>query len=106
MVRRGSTVRVRQRALQRTRKGGFLFREDLHDLQHAVGMEPFWSLQTRNADARARKRAGMLATRSFNRRCEAAQPNGARDASGSVHPGRGVDLPANRKRGKTCVTQS
>jgi hypothetical protein len=41
MVRRGSTVRVRQRALQKRRKPTLLFRENLHDLQRAVGMEPF-----------------------------------------------------------------
>jgi hypothetical protein len=41
MVRRGSTVRVRQRALQKRRKSRFLFGENLHDLQRAVGMEPF-----------------------------------------------------------------
>jgi hypothetical protein len=41
MVRRGSTVRVRQRALQKRRKSALLFAENLHDLQRAVGMEPF-----------------------------------------------------------------
>src|SRR5215210_6021805 len=41
MVRRGSTVRVRQRALQKRRKQGFFFRARLHDPQRAVGMEPF-----------------------------------------------------------------
>jgi hypothetical protein len=44
MVRRGSTVRVRQRALQNPRKSGFIFRVDLHALQYAVGMEPFMEL--------------------------------------------------------------
>jgi hypothetical protein len=44
MVRRGSTVRVRQRALQKPRKRGFLFRIHLHDLQRAQGMEPFMEL--------------------------------------------------------------
>jgi hypothetical protein len=39
MVRRGSTVRVRQRALQKPRKTGFFFRMHLHDPQRAVGME-------------------------------------------------------------------
>ena len=40
MVRRGSTVRVRQRALQKPRKGllsCFPFLIDLHDLQHTQG---------------------------------------------------------------------
>jgi hypothetical protein len=41
MVRRGATVRVRKRALQRPRKSGFLFPQALHDLQCAVGVEPF-----------------------------------------------------------------
>jgi hypothetical protein len=58
---------------------------------------PLWSLQTRNADARARKRAGMLATpRSIA---------GARRRSRTEHPTRrgrssqrGVGLPANRSK--------
>ena len=41
MVRRGSTVRVRQRALQNPRSRGFCFQLDLQDAQLAVGLEPF-----------------------------------------------------------------
>src|SRR6266540_2989534 len=41
MVRRGSTVRVRQRALQKPRMTGFLFRIDLQVLERGAGMEPF-----------------------------------------------------------------
>jgi len=41
MVRRGSTVRVRQRALQKRRIVRFFCRRNLHNLQRAVGMEPF-----------------------------------------------------------------
>jgi hypothetical protein len=41
MVRRGSTVRVRQRALQKPRITGFLFRIDLQVLERGAGMEPF-----------------------------------------------------------------
>ena len=41
MVRRGSTVRIRQRALQKPRKRAFLLRDDLQNRQRAVGMEPF-----------------------------------------------------------------
>ena len=41
MVRRGSTVRVRQRALQKRCNGHFSVQADLHMLQTAVGMEPF-----------------------------------------------------------------
>jgi hypothetical protein len=44
MVRRGSTVRVRQRALQNPRSRGFSFRIDLHEAQYALGMEPFMEL--------------------------------------------------------------
>ena len=44
IVRRGSTVRVRQRALQKARKPAFYLRIDLHVLQYAVGMEPFMEL--------------------------------------------------------------
>src|SRR5437667_250794 len=40
MVRRGSTVRVRQRALQKRRKPRLSSRIDLQTLHHAVGMEP------------------------------------------------------------------
>jgi hypothetical protein len=41
VVRRGSTVRVRQRALQKPANRRFLFCANLHDLQRAMGMEPF-----------------------------------------------------------------
>jgi hypothetical protein len=41
MVRRGSTVRVRQRALQKPRITGLLFRIDLQILERGAGMEPF-----------------------------------------------------------------
>jgi hypothetical protein len=40
MVRRGSPVRVRKRALQSPAKRGFFFWGHLRDPQHAVGMEP------------------------------------------------------------------
>jgi hypothetical protein len=42
--KQGSTVRVRQRALQKPRKSGFPFRVVLHELQFAQGMEPFMEL--------------------------------------------------------------
>ena len=38
MVRRGSTVRVRRRALQKRRKSALFFGIGLHELQYAVGM--------------------------------------------------------------------
>src|SRR3954468_5087359 len=41
MVRRGSTVRVRQRALQKPRIRGFLFRINLQVRELGAGMEPF-----------------------------------------------------------------
>jgi hypothetical protein len=41
MVRRGSTVRVRQRALQKPRSRAFV-RIDLQDRQRVVGMEPLY----------------------------------------------------------------
>jgi hypothetical protein len=41
MVRRGSTVRVRQRALQKPRTRAFCFRIDLQILERWPGMEPF-----------------------------------------------------------------
>src|SRR6266508_3085820 len=40
MVRRGSPVRVRKRALQKARSAGFSILIDLQSLLHAVGMEP------------------------------------------------------------------
>jgi hypothetical protein len=42
--KQGSTVRVRQRALQKPRKSGFPFRVVLHELQFAQRMEPFMEL--------------------------------------------------------------
>ena len=41
MVRSGSTVRVRQRPLRSPARRDFSFRRYLHDLQRAMGMEPF-----------------------------------------------------------------
>jgi hypothetical protein len=41
MVRRGSTVRVRQRALQKRRKWALFLSGCLQDLQYAVRVEPF-----------------------------------------------------------------
>ena len=47
MVRRGSTVRVRQRALQKPRTSGFCVQADLQVGPYAVGMEPFMELSRR-----------------------------------------------------------
>jgi hypothetical protein len=47
MVRRGSAVQVRQRALQKRRKSALFVRANLHDLQRAMGLEPLWSPQVR-----------------------------------------------------------
>src|ERR1041385_3832313 len=41
MVRRGSTVRVRQRALRKRRTSALLVQVDLLNVERAVGMEPF-----------------------------------------------------------------
>jgi len=49
MVRRGSTVRVRQRAPEKSRKAGLSVSDALRDPQRAVGMGPLWSLQVENA---------------------------------------------------------
>jgi hypothetical protein len=51
MVRRGSTVRVRQRALQKRRPGHrpFLVQAGFHGLQRAVRMKPFRELSDRGA---------------------------------------------------------
>ena len=40
MVRRGSTVRVRQRALRKRRTRRFFVQTDLHRLERAAGMAP------------------------------------------------------------------
>src|ERR671935_2263822 len=66
MVRRGSTVRVRQRALQKRCKAALLFRENLHDLQPAIGMEPFMEP---SGSERALKR------RKWTHSQESARPN-------------------------------
>jgi hypothetical protein len=44
----GSTVRVRQRALQKVRIWGFSFRYHLQNQQRAVGMEPFTEPSAQN----------------------------------------------------------
>jgi hypothetical protein len=44
MVRRGSPVRVRKRALQKRRKSPFLAQVDVLQSQRAAGMEPFIKL--------------------------------------------------------------
>jgi hypothetical protein len=56
MVRRGSTVRVRQRALQKSRKAGLSFRIGLHFQQRALGMEPIMEL----SDPQGRSEAGVF----------------------------------------------
>jgi hypothetical protein len=43
MVRRGSTVRVLQRALQKSRKSGLLRSDRLALRRMCCGMEPLWS---------------------------------------------------------------
>jgi hypothetical protein len=50
MVRRGSAVRVRQKALQSRANRGFrLFdRLDLHELQYALARSRLWSFQIQN----------------------------------------------------------
>jgi hypothetical protein len=65
VVRRGSTVRVRQRALQKPANRRFLFCANLHDLQRAMGMEPFMdpsdserALEASEMDASAGKIVG------------------------------------------------
>jgi hypothetical protein len=56
MVRRGSTVRVRQRALQNPRTSAIRVQADLQVQPCAVGMEPFMEL-SRTRD-RARRSYG------------------------------------------------
>ena len=56
MVRRGSTVRVRQRALQNPRSEAFFFQLDLQIAQVAVGMEPF--MEPSGRERRSDRRIG------------------------------------------------
>jgi hypothetical protein len=49
MVRRGSTVRVRQRALQKPRTRGFLFGSICRFSNVGQVWSPLWSLQVENA---------------------------------------------------------
>jgi hypothetical protein len=49
-VRRGSTVRVRQRACKSAARGRFLVQADLVDAERAVGMEPFIELSRSRVD--------------------------------------------------------
>jgi hypothetical protein len=58
MVRRGSTVGVRQRALQKRRTWRFSVQPDLLRLERAVGMEPFMELFASRTQALSRSRGG------------------------------------------------
>jgi len=80
MVRRGSPVRVRKRALQKPRTAGFFFRVHLHDPQRAIGMEPFVEPSGREVSLPAAKNGHIAARR------EVPPPDtGARDRR-SVRP--------------------
>ena len=61
MVRSGSTVRVRQRALQNPRSRGFSVQDDLLFVVRAVGMEPFMELSSTRVGLLRAKRRGRLA---------------------------------------------
>jgi hypothetical protein len=88
MVRRGSTVRVRQRALQKPRSQGFAFRIDLHVVEREAGMEPFGAFRSKRrprphfGPSRAGCRHKLL------RRCvgEAVHPSYGRSTSGLRTP--------------------
>ena len=61
MVRRGSTVRVRQRALQNPRTRGFFVQDDLLFVARAVGMEPFMELSSKRGRAELSARPLVVA---------------------------------------------
>src|SRR6266699_4858066 len=90
MVRRGSTVRVRQRALQNPRSWGFFVQNDLLFVVRAVGMEPFMELSRTRLDlfrAKERGRVGAVAC-SYRRLCVGRSPfdlTVARLTHGSEH---------------------
>src|SRR5690349_3206934 len=61
MVRRGSTVRVRQRALQNPRRSrGISVQKDLLFVARAVGMEPFMELFAHATRPLPRQRGGRM----------------------------------------------
>ncbi len=64
MVRRGSTVRVRQRALQKPRMRGFSFPIDLQITERGAGMEPF--MEPSGPERRFRPRRGREETHSLH----------------------------------------
>jgi hypothetical protein len=73
MVRRGSTVRVRQRALQDACKEAVFVRLNLQEFQRAVGMEPFMELSDPERPSRRRGEvAGMPG-------CRTGWPDGSRN---------------------------
>ena len=73
MVRRGSTVRVRQRALQKRRTSAlsrFLVQIHLLLVERAVGMEPFMELSRRDGAIEARIERGLTGYRARVRRSD------------------------------------
>ena len=101
MVRRGSTVRVRQRALQNARKGAFCFTSDLRVHHRAVGMEPF--MEPSGHERRRQSRVFALNARSGDVRSPLATINSrSRFSSSRLSPTSiSASLPAPKWRSET-----
>ena len=101
MVRRGSTVRVRQRALQKARKGAFCFTSDLRVHHRAVGMEPF--MEPSGHERRRQSRVFALNARSGDVRSPLATINSrSRFSSSRLSPTSiSASLPAPKWRSET-----
>jgi len=68
MVRRGSTVRVRQRACKIPAQAGFFIQNNLLLTQRAVGMEPLMELLRRHSQSAASPDVRSLASPEVERR--------------------------------------
>src|SRR5207247_2555789 len=81
----GSTVRVRQRALQKCRTWPFFFRIDLQVVQIAVGMEPFLEpSESKRSDPAAKNASEMIVLASRPR--QSRHPGQSGDRSFSPYP--------------------
>src|SRR5205823_5108999 len=96
MVRRGSTVRVRQRALQNPRSRGFFVQDDLLFVVRAVGMEPLYGAFAHGSRLRPRLRGGRMATTADE--CAAPAHRACVSFSWSNVAGMTFALPRKRRR--------
>src|ERR1700756_4506986 len=99
MVRRGSTVRVRQRALQRPRTAGLFLSDEAARLQHARAWKALWKIQLSEPFPRRPSRGALSRESIYGRR------HSRKGASGA-----GTPWPRHRKgapmRGKRMQAES